>query len=192
MAILSNRFRTFSIRWKKFRRLFVWIKVPYVIVRLNPSRPCLPNETMRIPGTTWAEEMDLHDPPENSENEQQDGTEIQSARLNKPQVSRWVVEVSQRTGEHLAQSFSCMSNPEWQHLAEAFLLPKMAVMKTPSFNKVMLEEHQIKWPGPGAGTEFGCPHPTNRATGTGKQERCHGDHCRPNGACSGICNYPPR
>ena len=46
--------------------------VPCVIVHLSPPRPGLLDEATRIPGTTWAEEMDLSDPPENSDNKQQD------------------------------------------------------------------------------------------------------------------------
>ena len=48
-----------------------------------------------------------------------------------------VVEVSQRTEEHLLRSFASMKNADRRRLADGFALPKVAVTRTPLLDTVM-------------------------------------------------------
>ena len=83
----------------------------------------------RILGTSWSEEMDIIDPigPGDDGEEPEEDTAGQ----------RRVVEVSQRTEEHLLRSFASMKNADRRRLADGFALPKVAVTRTPSLDTVM-------------------------------------------------------
>lgn len=83
----------------------------------------------RIPGTSWSEEMDIIDPigPGDDGEEPEEDTAGQ----------RRVVEVSQRTEEHLLRSFASMKNADRRRLADGFALPKVAVTRTPLLDTVM-------------------------------------------------------
>ena len=74
--------------------------------------------TKRIPGTTWAEEMDT---------------------LNKDRDVAWVVEVSPHTVECIRTSFQSLPNATRQTLRSKFILPKAPVTITPRLNKVYVD-----------------------------------------------------
>ena len=75
--------------------------------------------TERIPGTTWAEEMDTLDPI-----------------LDKDRDIARVVEVSPRTEECIRTSFRSLPNATRRNLQSKFILPKAPVTITPCLDKV--------------------------------------------------------
>ena len=104
--------------------------------RSNPPKT-VTNPRARIPGTSWAEEMDVLDPINNGEDDpEEDPDNDATSQADAPgQLS--VVEVSQRTEEHLLRSFVSMKNADRRRLADSFSLPKVAVTRTPSLDAVM-------------------------------------------------------
>ena len=93
--------------------------------RVSRVSPDLPDATIRIEGTTWAEEMDLRDPVD------EDDTEV----LARDEVR--LVEVGARTEQHLTRSFVSINNLERRQLRSAFALPKVAVTKALTLDPVM-------------------------------------------------------
>ena len=95
--------------------------------RESPAVP-VPEPSSRIEGTSWAEEMDIRDPIEDEEVEEEAGSSRDEVRL---------VEVGPRTEEHIKRSFVSMTNNDRRQLRNKFALPKVAVTKTPSLDPVM-------------------------------------------------------
>ena len=82
-------------------------------------------------GSSWAEEMDRCDPPGGEEDSSSSVTATTSC------APRKVVEVSERTEQHLVLSFTCLENEDRRCLVDSFALPKVAVTKTPELDKIM-------------------------------------------------------
>ena len=86
---------------------------------VSTPRSGLFEATERIPGTTWAEEMDTLDPI-----------------LDEDRDIARVVEVSPRTEECIRTSFRSLPNATRRNLRSKFILPKAPVTITPRLDKV--------------------------------------------------------
>lgn len=104
--------------------------------RPNPPKT-VTNPRARIPGTSWAEEMDVRDPIDIGEDDPEEEPDNDAVSQADAAGQRPVVEVSQRTEEHLRRSFVSMKNADRRWLADSFSLPKVAVTRTPSLDSVM-------------------------------------------------------
>ena len=79
--------------------------------------------TQRIPGTSWAEEMELLD----------------LILDNQTSDKACVMEVSPRTGECIMASFRSMANNVRRNLRSKFILPRAPVTHAPRLDKVYVE-----------------------------------------------------
>ena len=95
--------------------------------RESPVVP-VPEPSSRIEGTSWVEEMDIRDPIEDQEVEEEAGGSRDKVHL---------VEVGPRTEEHIKRSFVSMTSNDRCQLRNKFALPKVAVTKTSSLDPVM-------------------------------------------------------
>ncbi|XP_065889882.1 uncharacterized protein [Dysidea avara] len=75
--------------------------------------------------------MEAHNHP-GEETEQPDPVNTSKT----PCALQKVTEVSKRMEQHLMWSFACMEDEERRELANSFVLPKVAVMKTPELDKI--------------------------------------------------------
>ena len=83
------------------------------------SRSDIHDPTDRIPGTSWAEEMDILDPI-----------------LEERGDAARIVEVTPCTEACIKASFQSMSNAAWRSLRSKFILPKVSATITPCLDKV--------------------------------------------------------